>query len=94
MNVAKNIIDQLGSKALFMLGAKDLAASNDGLSFKIRGSKSFTNITIKLNGSDLYDVTFYKVRAGKISREDINTDIYVDQLHKMIEQKTGLYTKL
>ena len=40
MTTASIIKDQIGGKALFMLGAKNLLDHGDALSFRIRGSKA------------------------------------------------------
>jgi hypothetical protein len=92
--VANEIKNQLGHKTLYMLGAKNLVADNDSLTFKIRGSKEYTHIKIAINGKDLYNVSFYKCSVKGISKEQIFNDVFVDDLHKLIEDNTKLYTKL
>ena len=94
VQIAQTIQQQLGSKALYMLGAKDLMAIENGLQFSIRGSQAYNKIQIILNGKDLYDVRFLKIRGANISKDDWFHDIYFDQLHELIEQQTGLYTSL
>lgn len=92
--VATTIRDQIGHKALFMLGAQNLLASENALSFKIRGSKAYSHIRIELNGLDLYDVTFLKYRNfDKVAEKKVE-NIYNDMLHDVIERNTGLYTRL
>ena len=91
--VAEEIRNQIGHKALYMLGAKDLAGDKYSFSFKIRGSKKWKHIKIFLNGKDLYDVTFTTWHGDKLTSKTVN-DVYADNLHKVIEEETGLYTKL
>ena len=91
--VANEIRNQVGNKALYMLGAKDLAGDAHSFSFKIRGSKKWKHIKIFLNGKDLYDVTFTTWHGEKITNKTVN-DVYNDNLLKVIEEETGLYTKL
>ena len=91
------IYQTLGAKALFMLGAKDMAYSNkdNSLMFKIRGSQKYNHITITHDGgNDLYNVRFVKFRGIDIKSENTITGIYCDMLHSTIETNTGLYTSL
>ena len=92
--IAETIRIQLGHKCLFMLGAKNLCAIENGLSFQIRGSKKFSHVQIVLNGNDYYDVTFTKCRAFDIVARKEFADIPVENLRELIERKTGLATKL
>jgi len=94
MQIAQTIQEQLTGKTLYMLGAKNLAATGKGLSFRVRGSKKVNYIHIELNEMDLYDVTFGKI--AKHSMKEVNKveGAYVDMLHELIEENTGLYTSL
>ncbi|BAU40108.1 hypothetical protein [Ralstonia phage RSP15] len=88
-----------------MTGAKDFLAmfvgDNPGLGFKIPGTmtkKGINWVQISLNGSDLYDVEFIKVRKSKtgdtVTTIATHNDIYCDQLEQIFESETGLYTRL
>ena len=90
--IANTIYNQLGGIALFALGAKDFVADRNYLQFRIRGSKRFTHIGIALNGKDLYDITFYKIRAHEVLEHCTQqfNDYYADQMHALIEEQTGL----
>lgn len=99
--VARTILEQLGgNKFIVMTGAKQFTAYDRALSFKIgRNSKSINHITVRLNGSDLYDVEFRRTRnsrksgyQSKIVAE--HKDIYFDQLQEIFTQETGMYTRL
>ncbi len=92
-NETKNII---GNKALYMLGAYDIYANNGALIFKIKGSRKWKGISVRQNSLDLFDVTFKYWRKKDLSdyREEKHTNIPDTYLHKLIEDETGLYTKL
>lgn len=95
VQVATIIRDQIGAQALSMIGASKLAAGENDLSFKIgRNSKSINYVRISLNGLDLYDMEFIRVRAGKITTVSEANGVYDDMLRPMIEKHTGLYTNL
>lgn len=92
--IAETIIQQLGRKALFMLGAHTLIHGTfdnmPGLLFSIKGSK-VKHITIVLNGADLYNMTF---QDGRGKRETKEENVYAEDLKKTITKHTGLYTSL
>lgn len=95
MQVAKTIQKQLGSKALYMLGAKNLTGGDNFLSFKIgRNSKGVNYIKIKLTSMDLYDVEFGAIRGTNYKIKYEAKGVYADQLHSTIEEHTGMYTSL
>ena len=58
----KIIMQQIGNKALYMLGAKKFSydcSKNTNLSFRImRNAKKVNHIEITLNSMDLYDIKF------------------------------------
>ena len=92
--VAQTIREQIGGKALYMLGAKNLLAHDDALSFRIRGSKAVNYIKITLTPADLYDVEYGKVWGMNYTVKATEEGIYCDMMHESIERNTGLYTKL
>ena len=94
MSVANTIREQIGHRALFMLGAKNLIDHGDALSFRIRGSKAVNYIKITLTPADLYDIEFGKVWGSKYTVKSTVESYYVDMLHTAIEEATGLYTSL
>jgi hypothetical protein len=95
LTVANIIKDQLGGKALFMIGAKNFSGTDDSLSFRIgRNNKKINYIKITLNGLDQYDVEYGYIRAMKYTVREIDSNLYVDMLHGSIERATGLYTHL
>ena len=101
VDIAQEIQNQIGRKALFMLGAKDIFAVQKGLDhdapglrFKIRGSKQCNLIEVLLDPSDTYTVVFIQFRGLKHKTVAKVSDVYVDSLHTVIESNTGLYTSL
>lgn len=99
--VAETIAKQLGHKALFMMGAKNLMKGKESngdefLAFKIgRNAKSINVIKIIYNdGVDTYTVQFIRTRAGNVKIVKELDDIYFDQLHEVIENNTGLRLSL
>ena len=91
-----------------MIGIRDMIYDSDGtVSFHFSGCSKANTCTIHLNGSDLYDMTFYREGTGKITwskngtvliPEDKEvgkfTDLYNDQLTETFESFTGLRLSL
>ena len=108
--IAITILQQLGgNRFVAFTGAKDFCTIDNGLRFKIgRNASKANRIEIKLNGLDLYDMTFIKYRPSSIKvdhkkgevktiEEKVETvreynDIYCDQLQELFTETTGLYT--
>ncbi len=95
MNVANTIKDQLGHKALYMLGASQLVGGESFLQFAIKGSRACNKVRIDLDvASDTYIVSFWKIGRGQCRPVASVSDVYVDSLHAVLEKHTGLYTSL
>lgn len=94
LTIARTIRDQIGNKALYMLGAKNLVGGENFLQFKIRGSQTVNMIKITLDPSDTYTMEFFKVRVPNCKLVKVIHGAYWDDLNRNIEQVTGLYTKL
>ena len=96
--VAATIREQIGGKALYMLGAKNFGTNGKDLVFKIgRNSKGVTHIEITLNSLDLYDVKFYACRGGltpSIKTKAEHNNVYSDMLNGIIQKETELYLSL
>ena len=95
MTVANEIRNQIGSRAMTMIGAKDLVAHSDGLSMRIgKNARGATHLKILLDSSDTYTVesTFY--RTLYMHHVDMLSGVYVENLRAAIEKTTGLYTTL
>lgn len=94
LTVANTIKEQIGHKALYMLGAKNLLGDSNSLQFSIRGSKKANMIKITLNSMDTYDMKFMKVGRSNFKVVCEHNGVYDDMLHNLIEKETGLYTSL
>lgn len=95
MSIAKTIAEQIGNKALFMIGAKNLTGHENALSFKIgRNSKSVNYVKVTLTPADLYDIEFGWVTKNGYKERSREDGIYWDMLRGAIERNTGMYTSL
>lgn len=94
MTVANTIRDQIGGRALMMIGAKDLQGDAKSLRFRIgRNAKTVTHVRVTLTPADLYEVVFIRARGLNVT-EIAREEIYAEDLHRSIERNTGLYTSL
>lgn len=94
--IARTIVSQLGNLSLSMMGAYNILDLGNGLSFRIKGSRSINYIAIELDASDTYSVRTAKIGRSpnfKVSNDDTAADVYADSLHTHIEAATGLLTR-
>lgn len=95
---AMEIINQLGGgRFIAMTGAKMFVYDHEkpaNVSFKFMGSRKATHVMIELNAMDTYTVTFYRIRADKITTVKEWTGIYNDMLQSIFTETTGLNTSL
>ena len=97
VEVATIIRNQIGLQALMILGAKHIAAVDEGegaLSFKVSGRtpKGKGNyIKITLTAMDDYTVEFGVVRKFDYTVTSKVEGVYADMLLDVIEEGTGLY---
>jgi hypothetical protein len=95
MSEVSNIIrSQIGNRAFYMMGAKNLATSGNDLTFRIKGSKRVNHVKVTLNSMDTYDITFSKIWGVKIAEVVSHDGIYSDMMKGVIEKETGLYLSL
>jgi hypothetical protein len=89
-HISKTIINQLGRKTMFIIGAKQLVSlGNTGVEFRVgRNAKAVNVIQIELTTMDTYSISFYK-GAKKLNQE---CDLHADMLAGAIERNTGMYT--
>lgn len=102
--IATEIRNQLGQKALYMMGAYDMLATERGLHFKFRGSKKCNAVQIVLCSDDTYHVEFVKYQPLKLTSRGLTGGtiktvrefhgMYAEQLHTLIEIETGLRLSL
>lgn len=95
-NVANTILDQLGgNKFAFMTGAKNFTTDGKALAFQImRNASGGNRVKITLNENDLYDVEFGSIRKFEYKVKKSFTDIYSEDLVRIFEQTTKLYTTI
>lgn len=95
MTIAQQIADQIGHKTFTMLGTKTKVADTNSLTFDIRGCKTINKICIVyMSRMDDYTIEFYKVSRADCVKVTRMEEVQVDQLHQIIEDVTGLYTRL
>ena len=97
IEIANTIMGQIGGhKMKVMCGVKNVTTYKVGVKFNIgTGAKNGINtVTIELDPSDTYKVTFWKIRGGKVTTVSEHEGIYADMLVELFESKTGFFTKL
>ena len=103
MTIAKTILNQIGGKALYMIGAKQNVAIESGVSIKVgRGAKhptggKVTHLRVTLDANDTYTFEVLRAKGGKnpsVKVLDTTEGVYCDMLREMIESSTGMYTSL
>lgn len=90
MTIASTIYGQihaLDGMAWYAWGSKNPLALEDGLQFDVNGLVFKGKVIIKLNGMDLYDITF-----GRMNRKTYEFDVketaegvYCDQLVEILD---------
>lgn len=92
--IAEEILKQLGGMRRLnaFMGAYNFVAVADGrgVSFRIKNRK-VNYVKIVLNGKDLYDIQFGRIRGIDFKIVDERNDVYVDNLKKFVEAGTGMY---
>ncbi len=95
VQVASIIQDQIGHRALMMIGARELTATPNSLTFKVgRNAKGVTHVKVTLDPSDTYNVEAIRVHGRNVTPKAGRVDVYADQLQDVIGSLTGLYTSL
>lgn len=97
-SVPATIQAQLGNVFFALMGASDLAFDATMLRFRIKGCRKISHLVVRLDcGADLYIVEAWKVSGGKrgptIAKVAEVTDVFCEDLHRVIEDITGLATK-
>ncbi len=98
--IANTIYQQIGgNKFKAMTGAKSFVIIDSGLQFDLpnRFAKNGINrITVKLDPSDTYTVTAFKLCRNKMELSKIEEEsmIYCDMLEDVFTRFTGLHTRL
>lgn len=95
--IADAILVQLGGAGRLsaMMGAEHLSYNAEGdLNFRFKLCPKANHLRIHLNGLDLYDLTFTKIRGVDVKTVETITNIYAEDLKPVIEQSTGLCLSL
>ena len=98
MRTANIIREQIGHKALYMMGAKNLVGDSRQLTWKVgRNSKRVRWVQVILDPSDTYTVRFLgggRAPSFEVIERASHSMVYFDQLHAIIEKETGFYLSL
>jgi len=100
MQVATEILNQLGgNKFRVMTGASLFVGGENSLQFKLPSAPHFVrnginSVRVTLNGSDLYDVEFFKIRGVNVKKIDALSDVYAEDLRRIFTDRTGLDVSL
>lgn len=98
MNIATNILEQLGGKRFIaMTGASCLADYGDALSFMLPSRFALQDINfvkIRLTAADLYDLEFGQIRGTSYQVFDVREDLGWEDLQPVFTAVTGLDTHL
>jgi hypothetical protein len=94
MSVAQTIRQQINAidrMAFMAWGVKEMIANTNGLQFKSTGMCRWKGwVDVKYNdGTDLYDIDFFRIRAGKLIMDKKVADIYAEDLVTTIDAQVG-----
>lgn len=94
MTIAQTILSQIKTidpRATWAWGAKELVNMGGGLKFKTSGMVKWKGyVYIKYNeGTDLYDIEFFRIRNCEIKCDKGMTDIYAEDLVRVIDSVVG-----
>jgi hypothetical protein len=94
MSVAQTIRQQINTidRSAFMAwGVKTMIANTNGLQFKSTGMCRWKGwVDVKYNeGTDLYDIDFFRIRAGKLIMDRKVADIFAEDLVATIDAQVG-----
>lgn len=94
--IARTIWEQMGGhKFAIMTGAKNFVDTGNGLAFRIgQNCKRINAVEITLNGLDLYDLKFSRVRKNVGAVIAKYTNIYAEDLQNLFTLETGMATRL
>ncbi len=96
--VAETILVQLGGgRFITITGARNFLADGNTLRFRLPSNFAKLGInvvSVRLNGRDLYDVTFTRVRGNRSMVIAEHQDVYSDSLREIFTSETGLDTSL
>ena len=94
MTIAQTILSQIKTidpRATWAWGAKEFVNMGDGLKFKTSGMVKWKGyVYIKYNeGTDLYDIEFFRIRNCEIKCDKGMTDVFAEDLVRVIDTVVG-----
>lgn len=98
-NIAATIQQQIASNNVnrfaMMTGAKDFMSFENGLQFGIaKANDGINKVRIELTPADTYTVAFYSIRKSNVRVVSSHEGVYAEDLRRVFESTTGLYTTL
>jgi ppGpp synthetase/RelA/SpoT-type nucleotidyltranferase len=98
LSVANEILRQLGGagRLTAMIGARNFVGGPNELQFKwaAKAKNGANTVSIHLDPSDTYTVSFYSVRGASTKEKKGYTDVYNSELVGLFERETGLYLRM
>jgi hypothetical protein len=91
--IAAQILKQLGARAMFMMGARNPVAVPHGVEMKI-SSPVGNRLMITLEGTDTYSIGVYKQRGQYYTQSAAISDVYSNNMHRVISDMTKLALSL
>jgi hypothetical protein len=94
MNIAQTILTQIKQIDRWALGAwgtKELVNTGDGLKFKTGGMvkwKGYVHVRYD-SGQDLYNIDFFKIRAGEMKTTKRVDGVFVEDMVRIIDEVVG-----
>jgi hypothetical protein len=93
LTIAKTILAQIkmiDPRATWAWGAKDFVGTANSIRFKTSGMVKWKGyVEVSLNGRDLYDVEFYRVRGIEVKVVSKLNDIFAEDLVNVIDEQVG-----
>jgi len=95
MNIAQTILSQMGGRRRLeaFTGAYNFAVGDGSVMFRIKNRK-VNVVKVKLNGKDLYDVTFGRISGTNYKVVEESNDVYAEDLIDFFERETGMYLRM
>lgn len=84
-------IETIDPRATWAWGAKEFVNMGNGLKFKTTGMVKYKGyVFIKYNeGTDLYDIEFFRIRNLEVKTDKQYTDVYAEDLVDVIDSVVG-----
>jgi len=94
MTIAQTILSQIKTidpRATWAWGAKNFVDMGDGLKFQSSGMVEWKgHVYIRYNeGTDLYDIEFFRIRNAEIKPVKGVTDVFAEDLVRVIDEVVG-----